>query len=179
MPIARPLYDPLVTSLRHFSLLSIGHVYGGLYLRLALIFLIEAIYSGYLKLFGPRIDEEEIIAHLARENRDDQAVAIVTGATAGLGKEISIGLLRSGYTLHLPVRNMEKGERVASEMRRLIPGARIHLYPCDMASSYQVAAFIRAFCSSSSRLDLLVSTALTVLTICRQRGDGGGLLSCK
>ncbi|HEY8786153.1 MAG TPA: SDR family NAD(P)-dependent oxidoreductase, partial [Candidatus Limnocylindria bacterium] len=43
-------------------------------------------------------------------------VAVVTGATGGIGKEIARGLARAGMTVVIGARSIERGEAAAAEI---------------------------------------------------------------
>jgi NAD(P)-dependent dehydrogenase (short-subunit alcohol dehydrogenase family) len=65
--------------------------------------------------------------------RLDGSLAVVTGATGGIGLEIARGLVRRGAALILPCRNLAKGRRVAEELRLGADAdARIDLVEADL-----------------------------------------------
>ena len=64
-----------------------------------------------------RVNTEE--GHMVSEARGDTLrgkVAVVTGANAGMGKEISLGLARLGATLVMVCRDRQRGESARSEV---------------------------------------------------------------
>ncbi len=58
---------------------------------------------------------------------------VVTGASSGLGEATAAGLARLGAEVHLVVRNVDKGEAVAQEIRAAVPAAQLHLHRCDVS----------------------------------------------
>lgn len=58
--------------------------------------------------------------------------AAVTGASSGLGTATAEGLARLGAAVRLVVRDVEKGERVADEIRGRVPGADLAVDRCDV-----------------------------------------------
>ena len=84
-------------------------------------------------------------------------VAAVTGASSGLGLATVEGLARLGAEVHLVVRDVEKGERVRSEILARVPGATLVVDRCDVADLDDVRRFVRE--AGLDRLDVLVHNA--------------------
>ena len=68
--------------------------------------------------------------------------AIITGSTNGIGKETAIKMAKLGYDLILPVRSMEKGEKLKVEIQKNSPSCQIYLYECDFADLDSVINFV-------------------------------------
>jgi len=64
--------------------------------------------------------------------RLDGWLAVVTGATGGIGVEIARGLALRGADLVLPCRDRSKGESVAQSLRAAAPAVRIALVEADL-----------------------------------------------
>lgn len=82
-------------------------------------------------------------------------VAIVTGATGGLGYEAALGLARCGATTILTGRNSEKGSEAVFLILREVPLAKVSFEPLDLAS----LASIKAFAARYTAIDILVNNA--------------------
>ncbi|PPK61712.1 SDR family NAD(P)-dependent oxidoreductase [Actinokineospora auranticolor] len=83
--------------------------------------------------------------------------ALVTGANSGLGKAAVAGLARLGASVHLVVRNTEKGEQARQEIVNEIPQAHLEVHRCDISSLADVRAFAEGFAPDT--LDVLVHNA--------------------
>jgi len=84
---------------------------------------------------------------------------LVTGASSGLGQAAAEGLARLGATVHLLVRNEEKGRTVLDGVRADVPGADAHLEVCDVSDLADVRRFADDLVSRVDRLDVLVHNA--------------------
>jgi NAD(P)-dependent dehydrogenase (short-subunit alcohol dehydrogenase family) len=84
---------------------------------------------------------------------------LITGATAGIGKETAIALAQKDNVLILPVRNSQKGEQVKSEILQKNPQAQIRLYNCDLASMQSVKNFTEQVKQDFDHLDILINNA--------------------
>ncbi|MGZ4493738.1 MAG: SDR family NAD(P)-dependent oxidoreductase [Nocardioides sp.] len=84
---------------------------------------------------------------------------LVTGAGSGLGKQTALELARLGGTVHLLVRNAEKGRDALAEVAAAVPGADLHLEVCDVSSLAAVRAFAADFLGRVEALHVLVHNA--------------------
>jgi NAD(P)-dependent dehydrogenase (short-subunit alcohol dehydrogenase family) len=94
--------------------------------------------------------------------RLDGWLAVVTGATGGIGLEIAQGLVRRGAELILPCRNLAKGQRVAEALRSTAESdARIDLVEADLEDleSVRRGAEEIAHAAAGRRVRLLVENA--------------------
>ena len=90
----------------------------------------------------------------------DGKVAIVTGATGGLGYETALGLAHRGATTILAGRNPDKGAQALSRIQRSIPAARVRFEMLDLASLASVARFAAAVSAAHGGvIDILVNNA--------------------
>src|ERR1700729_2223296 len=67
-------------------------------------------------------------------------LAVVTGASDGLGLQIATRLASAGADLVLPVRNPRKGEAAVERIRPAAPRARVTTTDLDLASLESVRA---------------------------------------
>ncbi|MGI9001567.1 MAG: SDR family NAD(P)-dependent oxidoreductase [Pseudonocardia sp.] len=84
-------------------------------------------------------------------------VALVTGASAGLGTATVAGLARLGASVHLVVRDTERGERARAAVATAVPGADLHVSRCDVSSLADVRRAAAELVTSGP--DLLVHNA--------------------
>ena len=84
-------------------------------------------------------------------------VALVTGASSGLGIATVEGLARLGAAVQLVVRDVDKGERVAAELRTRVPNAQLEVRRCDLADLDDVRRFAAE--TTAERIDVLVHNA--------------------
>jgi NAD(P)-dependent dehydrogenase (short-subunit alcohol dehydrogenase family) len=66
-------------------------------------------------------------------------LALVTGASDGIGFHIAARLARAGAEVIMPVRNQAKGEAAAQRIRERIPNAKLDIRTLDLASLESVA----------------------------------------
>lgn len=100
-------------------------------------------------------------------------VAIVTGATGGIGKEIARGLARLGATVVITARDTTKGEAVVKELRADAkkPDA-ISAMLLDVSSLASVRAFATDFGKKHDALHILVNNAGAWYTDRRDTPEG-------
>ncbi|WP_344063726.1 SDR family oxidoreductase [Microbacterium pumilum] len=86
-------------------------------------------------------------------------LAIVTGASDGVGFEIAARLVRSGADILMPVRNPAKGGAAAARIRERTPGADIRVRALDLSSLESVAPFAEQLLTEGRPIDILINNA--------------------
>jgi len=84
-------------------------------------------------------------------------VALVTGATKGIGKEIALGFAREGAHVIVNGRNLEKARSVAKEVEAL--GVRSIAVGADVSQSSGVKTMVEEAILPFGRIDILVNNA--------------------
>ncbi len=84
-------------------------------------------------------------------------VVIVTGASSGIGRALSLQLADEGASLSLAARNAERLERLVEECHKL-GGSAIAL-PTDVASQEQCQGLVKETVRQFGRIDMLVNNA--------------------
>jgi NAD(P)-dependent dehydrogenase (short-subunit alcohol dehydrogenase family) len=86
-------------------------------------------------------------------------LAIVTGATGGLGFETALALAGAGADVLVSGRNAEKGHVALERIKRVLPAARIQFEMLDLASLASVRSFAAKMVAKGQSLDLLINNA--------------------
>ena len=95
----------------------------------------------------------------------DQRVAVVTGASRGIGAAIAKALAADGKHVVLVARNANKLQEVRTEIEAASPasggggGGSASVKTCDIADGDALAALIDAVAEEHGRLDILVNNA--------------------
>ena len=103
----------------------------------------------------------------------DGTVAVVTGATAGLGREIARGLVRLGAQVVINARDPGRGEVARADLSAAT-GRKdaVTVLPMDVADQSSVRSFAAAVRARHDRVDLLVNNAGAWFTDRRESADG-------
>jgi len=99
-------------------------------------------------------------------------VAVVTGATGGIGKHIAQGLALLGAHVVIGARDPQRGEAARAELAAAAANDRVSVLPVDVASQASLRAFASAFTDRHQSLDILVNNAGAWFTDRRQSPDG-------
>jgi 3-oxoacyl-[acyl-carrier protein] reductase len=94
----------------------------------------------------------------------DKPVALVTGASTGIGRSAAVVLAKNGYDV---VINFSRSEEAAKMTARNAEsaGARTLLFRCDVSDDSRVRAMITATEKEFGRLDVLINNAGTTVDV--------------
>ncbi len=81
-------------------------------------------------------------------------MALVTGATGGIGGALATALHAQGATVAISGRQVDKLEALAAELKE-----RVHICPCDLGNKEQVGKLVEEATGKLGRLDILVNNA--------------------
>ncbi len=84
-------------------------------------------------------------------------VALVTGASSGLGIQLATALAKQGADLAIVARRVEKLEQVKKDIEAL--GARCIALRCDVLNNDDIAATVQAVKDHYDKIDILVNNA--------------------
>lgn len=89
-------------------------------------------------------------------------VVLITGATSGIGLEVSVALARFGGRVVMVGRDPSKTAQKVDEVRTRSGGSRVESLLCDVSSQRKVRALAAAFLATYDRVDVLINNAGTV-----------------
>ncbi len=98
-------------------------------------------------------------------------VAVVTGATSGIGREVAVGLARLGAETILVGRSDAKLAATAAAVRAQT-GAHVHAVRCDLAENASIDAAAARILELAPRVDLLVHDAASTHATRTLTADG-------
>jgi NAD(P)-dependent dehydrogenase (short-subunit alcohol dehydrogenase family) len=97
------------------------------------------------------------MADLMSETRLDGKVAVVTGASKGLGKAMALALGAAGARVALVSRNREQMEEVARELTAA--GGQARVFPADVTDEAQVRRLEREVVDAYGKVNILINNA--------------------
>ena len=100
-------------------------------------------------------------------------LAIVTGATSGIGYEAALALAGAGAEVILAVRDAAKAERAMASIRQRHPGARLASRPLDTGRLASVRAFGQHWQSEARPIDILLLNAGIAAVPSREETEDG------
>lgn len=99
-------------------------------------------------------------------------VAIITGASSGIGLETARALAGRGARIVLAVRDADKGQRAMRSIREDHPHAQLQVIPLELADQQSVKNFAASFARDYNRLDLLINNAGVMMCPYSKTRDG-------
>jgi 3-oxoacyl-[acyl-carrier protein] reductase len=86
-------------------------------------------------------------------------VAVVTGATEGIGRATALRLAQEGARVAICARGQEKLDKAAAELKKA--GAEVLAMSADMSKAADIERFMKAVVDHFGRIDILVNNAGT------------------
>ncbi len=91
------------------------------------------------------------------ENLKSERVAIVTGASSGIGEATAHCLAMAGFSVALAARRADLLDRIVSDIRK--GGGKATSVPTDLSDAEQTSALVRTTLDVFGRVDVLVNNA--------------------
>src|SRR3954471_11795780 len=99
-------------------------------------------------------------------------LALVTGASAGIGFETALGLARAGFRVVMAGRDAARTERARAEVVARSASDRVETALADFASLGAVRSLAETVLDRHDRLDVLVNNAGIIAPRYRKSQDG-------
>jgi len=93
------------------------------------------------------------------EDQPSRRVAVVTGASSGIGKEVAKALAAQGWRIFALGRDAARSASAAAEIRAAASGGRVDMIVADLALLADAAHAARQIAALTDRIDLLVNNA--------------------
>lgn len=86
-------------------------------------------------------------------------VALITGASQGIGQAVALYLARKGMKLVLSARSVDKLKGLANAIEQECPGTEVLVVPCDVTRCEQVEQVASSALAQFGRIDVLINNA--------------------
>ena len=97
---------------------------------------------------------------------------IITGATHGIGFEAAKELAAKGADVVMAVRNVDKGEKAAENIRSTYPSASVTVMNLNLADLGSVKEFASEYAARFDRIDVLINNAGVMIPPYKRTRDG-------
>ncbi|MBC7797409.1 MAG: SDR family oxidoreductase [Pyrinomonadaceae bacterium] len=94
----------------------------------------------------------------------ENKIVLITGATAGIGKETALGIAKTGANVVIVGRSKQKCESVVEEIKCATNNANVDFLTADLFSLTEIRKLADDFKAKYQRLDVLVNNAGAIFT---------------
>jgi len=91
--------------------------------------------------------------------KSERKVAIVTGASSGIGMETALAMVRKRYAVVLAARREDRLQQVADRCREIDPDAAVRVAVADVSDRSAVEDLVSGAADEFGRLDVMVNNA--------------------
>lgn len=88
-------------------------------------------------------------------------IAVITGATSGIGRETALQLARKGFSIQLTGRDKAKCQEVLQEVEQLFPGGGHQYFVSDFSDLGDVRMMSKVMLENLGHIDVLINNAGT------------------
>ena len=88
---------------------------------------------------------------------DSGKVALITGATGGIGQAIAIQIAKQGTTTVVVGRDKERGEAAVADIKTRSGSRSVELMLADLSSQQEIRTLALDFMARHARLDVLIN----------------------
>jgi short-subunit dehydrogenase len=92
-------------------------------------------------------------------NKKNKKVALVTGASNGIGREIAEALLRKGFNLFLVARSLEKLEQIQADFKKIADEQVVTVFQADLSKDDAPKLVFDYTVEKNIAIDILVNNA--------------------
>jgi retinol dehydrogenase 14 len=96
---------------------------------------------------------------LGPNSQGQTTVAVVTGASQGIGKAAALDLARSGATVVAIARNRERGEAAVADIKAQSGNEHVNLLLADLSSQQEIRRLADELLKRYPRIDVLINNA--------------------
>ncbi|MGK0489460.1 MAG: NAD(P)-dependent dehydrogenase (short-subunit alcohol dehydrogenase family), partial [Candidatus Endobugula sp.] len=99
-------------------------------------------------------------------------ICLITGANAGIGYAISLGLAKMGANVVMVCRDKSRGKIALAELKEKSNNSSISLYIADLSSQSSIRQLVTDFKKDFGQLDILINNAGVITSIRTSTTDG-------
>lgn len=86
-------------------------------------------------------------------------IAVITGASDGIGKQIALTLAKQGVNLVLIGRNIKRLKDVVKLIKNINPKLKVKSYSCDIRNGKKIKETVKQIIKDFKKIDILINVA--------------------
>ena len=106
-----------------------------------------------------------------RTNKRDHGIVLITGASAGIGRELALEFGARAETLVLAARRLDRLEQLRAELVSRYPGLKVIALAADLSDEHEIERLLTEINEQAGPVDVLVNNAGLGDTVLFDRSD--------